>query len=194
MHARYIFLLLTAISLIIFYTHLVPFATLASTYLLFSRRPIQTLDPTTFDFNVPHYTNETTVVPRIIHQIKFGGPSYRMKSDWTRARTSCIALHPGWEVKLWEDEEANEFVLEHYGEEFHALYRGYEQGELKSFSGRGSAEVARRADAASFVGQRSCGRTCFVTLCCISKVVCTWILTLSATYDARLGQRVDFAR
>lgn len=47
-------------------------------------------------------------IPKIIHQVKLG--NLEMKPKWIEARKSCIDLHPDWEFKLWQDEEAGKFV------------------------------------------------------------------------------------
>lgn len=47
-------------------------------------------------------------IPRIIHQVKLG--NLEMKPSWIEARKSCLDLHPEWQFKLWQDEEAGKFV------------------------------------------------------------------------------------
>lgn len=74
-------------------------------------------------------SNDSAIVPRIIHQVKLGG--LKMKPTWTAARQSCLKTHPQWEFKLWEDKEGDEFVKEQYPQIFDH-YRGYKLGELHS--------------------------------------------------------------
>ncbi|PWN34357.1 uncharacterized protein FA14DRAFT_148726 [Meira miltonrushii] len=47
-------------------------------------------------------------IPKIIHQVKLG--NLEMQPKWIEARKSCMDLHPDWQFKLWEDEEAGKFV------------------------------------------------------------------------------------
>jgi mannosyltransferase OCH1-like enzyme len=57
-------------------------------------------------------TANDSLVPAIIHQVLLG--DLEMRPKWEQARASCKELHPTWEMKLWRDEEANEFVHQYY--------------------------------------------------------------------------------
>ena len=76
-----------------------------------------------------HQQQQAEIVPRVLHQVRLG--DLPMRPEWTVARQSCIDLHTSrnWTIKLWDDETANSFVLEHYPHLFD-MYRGYLQGEL----------------------------------------------------------------
>ena len=67
-------------------------------------------------------------IPRVIHQVRLGGKGYPLRPSWQEAREACVALHPDWQFKLWEDDEADEFVKTEFGPDMFALYRSYEQG------------------------------------------------------------------
>ncbi|USW56519.1 Putative glycosyltransferase, DXD sugar-binding, nucleotide-diphospho-sugar transferase [Septoria linicola] len=66
-------------------------------------------------------------VPKIIHQIflSSGRPNSTL-SKYTPAIESCKELHPGWDTKIWTDEQGEEFMAKHYPE-IHPLYCGYRQ-------------------------------------------------------------------
>lgn len=53
-------------------------------------------------------------IPKIIHQIflQEGRPS--TLSKYRAGLESCHKIHPGWEQKLWTDENATDFMREHY--------------------------------------------------------------------------------
>lgn len=51
-------------------------------------------------------------VPPVLHHIMLGPASAR--DTWTDARRSCIDLHPGWEARMWTDENAEKLVAEKF--------------------------------------------------------------------------------
>lgn len=51
-------------------------------------------------------------VPPILHHIMLGPASAR--DTWTDARKSCVELHPGWEARMWTDEEAEGLVADKF--------------------------------------------------------------------------------
>lgn len=52
------------------------------------------------------------LVPPVLHHIMLGDASAR--DTWTDARRSCVELHPGWEARMWTDEEAEKLVAEKF--------------------------------------------------------------------------------
>jgi len=58
--------------------------------------------------------------PKIIHQILLNEHQFHNGDGPTRfdkyesARNSCIGLHPDWEYKLWTEENATDWVHDHY--------------------------------------------------------------------------------
>jgi mannosyltransferase OCH1-like enzyme len=119
-------------------------------------------------------SNDSAIVPRIIHQVKLGG--LKMKPTWTAARQSCLETHPQWEFKLWEDKEGDEFVKAHYPQIFDH-YRGYKLGELHSL--RSSTRLLANVRLLrSF--QRSNEPTYSATSCSITTEACTWTSTSDA--------------
>lgn len=73
------------------------------------------------DLNRLHESSEEAI-PAIIHQVKLG--DLTMRPAWQEARQDCLDLHPAWQFKLWQDEEANEFVQRHYPD-LYGTYRQY---------------------------------------------------------------------
>ncbi|KOS21112.1 Inositol phosphoceramide mannosyltransferase 3 [Escovopsis weberi] len=53
------------------------------------------------------------VVPKIINQIALGNASV---SKYRAAIQSCTDLHPGWKHQIWSDQNATDFMAEHYPE------------------------------------------------------------------------------
>ncbi|OAQ57988.1 glycosyltransferase family 32 protein [Purpureocillium lilacinum] len=56
------------------------------------------------------------IVPPVFHHIALG--KHRWKNRWQETRQSCLDIHPGWEVHLWTDENAPDFVRERFPELF----------------------------------------------------------------------------
>ena len=52
------------------------------------------------------------LVPPVLHHMMLGDASAR--DTWTDARRSCVELHPGWEARMWTDEEAEKLVAEKF--------------------------------------------------------------------------------
>jgi inositol phosphorylceramide mannosyltransferase catalytic subunit len=65
----------------------------------------------TMDSSLPENPD---LVPSVLHHIALGGRP--MQEKWIDARQSCLDFHPGWEAMLWTDENAGEFVGEHFPE------------------------------------------------------------------------------
>jgi mannosyltransferase OCH1-like enzyme len=63
----------------------------------------------TLDTSLPNYPD---LVPPVLHHIAIG--KRRVKTKWLEARESCLQYHPSWETHLWTDENAPQFVEEHF--------------------------------------------------------------------------------
>ncbi|KAK0389898.1 hypothetical protein NLU13_3471 [Sarocladium strictum] len=64
-------------------------------------------------------------VPAILHHILLGNQNASTwKTEWTEARKSCLDLHPGWEAKLWTDDNAEEFVAKEFPDQL-SVWKGY---------------------------------------------------------------------
>lgn len=63
----------------------------------------------------PYYARDTAIsnhsIPQIIHQT---WKDTNIPLQWQAARQSCLALHPGFEYKLWTDASSEAFVKKHY--------------------------------------------------------------------------------
>lgn len=87
----------------------------ARTYLRFSR--LVPSDVVRYPMGTPH---SDITAPKIIHQILLNEHHFHDNVDvnrfkkYTGARNSCINLHPDWEYMLWTDENATDWVREHY--------------------------------------------------------------------------------
>ena len=72
------------------------------------------------------HDNDTTLVPKILHQVFLteGRPS--VLSKYQPAIDSCHALHPEWKHNVWNDDTGTSFIATYYP---HILphYQGYEQ-------------------------------------------------------------------
>lgn len=58
---------------------------------------------------LPEYPDQ---IPAVLHHIALGHRQPRPK--WLDARQSCLDHHPSWEAHLWTDENAGDFVAEHF--------------------------------------------------------------------------------
>ncbi|KAF2670396.1 putative glycosyl transferase [Microthyrium microscopicum] len=56
--------------------------------------------------------NTSLPVPPIMHQILLGSP--KTNENVTIARKACVRMHPGYEFKLWTDDNAADFVAKEY--------------------------------------------------------------------------------
>lgn len=61
------------------------------------------------DSSQPTYPD---LVPPVLHHIALG--HNKPHKEWVEARQACLEYHEGWEAHLWTDENASEFVLEHF--------------------------------------------------------------------------------
>jgi len=68
------------------------------------------------------YTDE---VPAILHHIMFGLGSGAPSATWNVARQSCLDFHPDWEHRLWNQENATNFIAEKFPD-FKPTWDGYE--------------------------------------------------------------------
>jgi len=65
--------------------------------------------------------NEDMLIPRILHHIYLDGrPSFDLEtkapdasiaSDWSR---SCVAMHPNWEYRFWDEQDVQRLIREKY--------------------------------------------------------------------------------
>ncbi|RAL14187.1 glycosyltransferase family 32 protein [Aspergillus homomorphus CBS 101889] len=70
-----------------------------------------------FDVTFAAYANDTTsaepaLIPSRLHHVHLGPNPPR--PEWLTARAQCLEHHAEWETFLWQDENATEFVKNHY--------------------------------------------------------------------------------
>ncbi|RAH43455.1 glycosyltransferase family 32 protein [Aspergillus brunneoviolaceus CBS 621.78] len=80
-----------------------------------------------FDVTFTSYANssgppENARIPNRLHHVHLGPSAPR--AEWLSARAQCLDHHPDWEVFLWEDENAREFVKSQYPDLL-AMWEGY---------------------------------------------------------------------
>ncbi|KAK1756420.1 hypothetical protein QBC47DRAFT_185877 [Echria macrotheca] len=64
-------------------------------------------------------------VPAILHHVAMGGAGAEAHIEkWKTVRQTCIDMHPDWEVFLWTDDLANQFVADNYPE-LYDMWRTY---------------------------------------------------------------------
>ena len=61
-----------------------------------------------YDKNYLHCVDDTSVIPKKIHQIWFGG---KLPDKYKRLTESWQRFHPTWEYKLWKDEDIDSISL-----------------------------------------------------------------------------------
>jgi mannosyltransferase OCH1-like enzyme len=96
----------------------------ARTYIRFPKLDLDLINyPTNATADPSNYTAPSHhLVPKYMHQILLNehhfhdddGPNRFAKYE--SARKSCISLHPGWKHILWTDENATDWVRQHYPE------------------------------------------------------------------------------
>ncbi|CEJ89794.1 hypothetical protein VHEMI05619 [[Torrubiella] hemipterigena] len=74
-------------------------------------------------YKYPESNNESTAVPKIIHQVALGNGTI---AKYEQAMESCRQLHPTWQFFLWTDTNATDFMAEMYPE-ISPHYNGYFQ-------------------------------------------------------------------
>ncbi|MDH3605103.1 MAG: glycosyltransferase, partial [Candidatus Tectomicrobia bacterium] len=52
-------------------------------------------------------------IPKIIHQIYFGGES-AVREDYRRYRETWLKNHPTWTYRFWDAEQCRQLIAEHY--------------------------------------------------------------------------------
>jgi mannosyltransferase OCH1-like enzyme len=67
--------------------------------------------------------DEGAVIPKIIHQTAPADKS-KWHQKWAECQTSWLEKFPGWEYKMWTDEDLDEFIKTKHPE-FLETYQGY---------------------------------------------------------------------
>ncbi|KHN96428.1 Glycosyltransferase, DXD sugar-binding motif protein [Metarhizium album ARSEF 1941] len=71
-----------------------------------------------FDVTFSNYTRDQLsagepfqdVVPPVLHHIALGTRRQDWRPEWEEALQSCVDLHPGWQTRLWTDDDAAALV------------------------------------------------------------------------------------
>jgi len=73
------------------------------------------------NFSIKKYTNS---IPKIIHQT---APSDKSKwhKMWPKCQESWIRNFPGWEYRMWTDEDLDEFMSSYYPD-YYEMYTSYD--------------------------------------------------------------------
>lgn len=74
-------------------------------------------------YKYPSLVNQSTQIPKIIHQIALGNPDLNKYKSYIN---SCRALHADWQFNMWTDENATLFIHEKYPQLWPS-YSGYSQ-------------------------------------------------------------------
>lgn len=75
------------------------------------------------------YTNTESKIPKIIWQ------TYKTKKlpvDASKARQSWIDKNPGWEVNLYDDDDIEKYILEHWDNRMYKFYKALPIGVMKA--------------------------------------------------------------
>ena len=61
------------------------------------------------------------MIPHIIHQT---WKTRELPEKWKPLQEKLLDMHPGWEYRLWTDEEIDEFVRKEFPD-FYSIYQSY---------------------------------------------------------------------
>lgn len=77
-----------------------------------------------FDVTFANYTHDQLtagegyedIVPPVLHHIALGTKREEWRPQWEEALQSCVDLHPGWQTRLWTDDDAAPFIEDKFPE------------------------------------------------------------------------------
>lgn len=72
---------------------------------------------------LPQVPFTDTPIPKRIHQIFLGKPAHLLPEEIHKNIQYVKSLNPGWEYRLWSDEDVEPFILEHYNEDILRYFR-----------------------------------------------------------------------
>lgn len=70
----------------------------------------------------------STSIPKILHQT---WKDNNVPEQWKAYQEKAIALHPGWEYRLWTDDANDAFIKQHYPDLF-PIYNAYPKPVMKA--------------------------------------------------------------
>jgi len=89
--------------------------------------------------HIDNSTNENPnylKIPKIFHQIWFDfGNGNKIPTNFERNTKRLLELHPGWEIKLWSEEQVEKLIIDNVPE-FLDVWQGYDKKIKKHDSSR----------------------------------------------------------
>ena len=93
----------------------------------------------TMSDHIDNSTNENPnylKIPKIFHQIWFDfGNGNKIPTNFERNTKRLLELHPGWEIKLWSEEQVEKLIIDNVPE-FLDVWQGYDKKIKKHDSSR----------------------------------------------------------